>query len=248
MLETLADRIRQARLTEGLSQTDLAQKIGVAQPTIFTWETGAISPGQQQLAKLEEMLGVLTQPENASGQIQEQASPPSNAFGAWLRKARSKKSMSVPQLANASGLSAVAIYNIESGRSLNPQAETKARIEAALNIRVPDDVRKEVADEQDIKGLGALTDFDPHNANALPRVPGVYVFYDISERPIYIGKAANIAERVSDHRDKFWFRQPIVFTGSYVEISDSEIRHSVEQVLIKFLKSNAVINKQSVDR
>ena len=36
--------------------------------------------------------------------------------------------------------------------------------------------------------------------------------------------------------------------GPYVQIDNETLRRQVEQVLIKFLKSNAVINKQSVDR
>jgi hypothetical protein len=46
----------------------------------------------------------------------------------------------------------------------------------------------------------------------------------------------------------FWFKSPIVEKGAYVHIKDSKLRHQVEQILIKFLKSNAVLNKQSVER
>ncbi len=76
----------------------------------------------------------------------------------------------------------------------------------------------------------------------------VYVFYDVSDRPVYIGESQNIGTRVGTHEDKFWFKFPIVSNAAYVEIKDKDLRHQVEQVLIKFLKSNAVINKQSVDR
>jgi len=171
-----------------------------------------------------------------------------NVFGAWLRKQRNDAQMSVAELAGAAGLSQMAIYNIESGRIANPQAETRLRLEKALNKKTPDDVTKEAKEEQSITGVGTLVDFDPHNDSLLPTVAGVYVFYDISDRPIYIGKSENIAIRVRSHSDKFWFKKPIVESASYVEIRESSMRHSVEQVLIKFLKSNAVINKQSVDR
>jgi hypothetical protein len=53
---------------------------------------------------------------------------------------------------------------------------------------------------------------------------------------------------VGGHEDKFWFKFPIVSHGAYIEVKDDALRHQVEQVLIKFLKSNAVINKQSVDQ
>lgn len=74
------------------------------------------------------------------------------------------------------------------------------------------------------------------------------MFYDISERPIYVGKAQKISMRVKDHKEKFWFRSPVVANAAYVQINDKRLRHQVEQIMIKFLKKNAVINKQSVDR
>ena len=156
--------------------------------------------------------------------------------------------MSIPEVASASGLSLVTIYNIESGKSPNPQAETRRRLEKAFKTTIPTDVTKEAADEQKVPGVGTLQNFDPHKRDQLPQLPGVYVFYDVSDRPVYIGKADNIASRVKNHEEKKWFVRPIVENGSYVEIQDAELRHSVEQVLIKFLKSNAIINKQSVER
>ena len=74
------------------------------------------------------------------------------------------------------------------------------------------------------------------------------MFYDVSERPIYVGQGADIKARIRTHREKFWFRSPIVFTGAYVKIDDKGLREKVETLLIRFLKSNAVINKQNVER
>ena len=84
-----------------------------------------------------------------------------------------------------------------------------------------------IAEEQSIEGLGQLTDFDPHDANDRPTCPGVYVFYDISNRPIYVGKAKNISTRVRGHADKFWFKYPIVSHAAYVEIRDETLRNRV---------------------
>jgi transcriptional regulator with XRE-family HTH domain len=198
------------------------------------------------------IVGELAQPTStnatSSAATQETQSTINGAFGTWLARTRTTKNLSVPQLAKTADVSLVAIYNLESGRSLNPQAETRRRLEIALGTQVPDEVKNEATEEQEIKGLGSLQDFDPHDENDRPTAPGVYVFYDISERPIYVGKAENIKRRVEQHEDKFWFKRPIVVNGAYVQINDADLRHKVEQVLIKFLKSNAVINKQSVER
>jgi hypothetical protein len=61
-----------------------------------------------------------------------------------------------------------------------------------------------------VQGVGPFTNFDPHDEYHLPSVPGIYVFYDISDRAVYVGKAQDIAARIKDrhtgHWDKFWYR------------------------------------------
>lgn len=247
-MDSFGSRLKQARLSEGISQSELAAKLSVSQPLISNWELGNFAPNSEMIAEIEKIFGKIGDKAAPQDQRTELVTLASNAFGAWLRKERTSARMSVQELSKASGISAVAIYNIESGRSLNPQEETRARLERALNKSTPEEVTKEDAKEQDIVGVGTLESFDPYDKGGLPSVPGVYVFYDITERPIYIGKSDNIGRRIREHEDRFWFKQPIVDSASYVEIKDPAMRHSVEQVLIKFLKSNAVINKQSVDR
>ena len=91
-------------------------------------------------------------------------------------------------------------------------------------------------------------DFDPHNDEDLPAEPGIYVFYDISERPVYVGQSDDIRRRIAGHSDKFWYKRPIVETAAYVKIADKKLRSQVETTMIRFLKSNAVINRQNVRR
>lgn len=96
--------------------------------------------------------------------------------------------------------------------------------------------------------MAELIDFNPHDPTDQPNKPEVYVFYDISGRPIYVGQANNIADRVDDHKEKFRFKQPIVQTAAYIEMGDKKLRDQVETVLIQFLKNNAVINKNKTAR
>ncbi len=248
MAKVFAARLKTARLAEGLSQADLADKVGVTQPSVSNWELGTNEPRDAQLRKLERVLGNLSSTKRDAEAESTAGQPDSSAFGAWLRRQRTKAEKSVPELAADSGVSTVAIYNIESGKSLNPQEGTRRRLARALQTEVPAEVKTESEEEQQVQGLGSLTDFDPHDESDLPEVAGVYVFYDVSDRPIYVGKSQNIADRVAAHSDKFWFKYPIVSHGAYIEITDKKLRHQVEQILIGFLKSNAVINKQSVAR
>ena len=251
MATWIGKRLRRVRIEQGLSQGVLAEKLKVSQTTISNWEQGRGKPDEAEIKKLERILGEFNKSiKSAKGGTAEKDVPYSEArpFADWLRTSREAAKLSVHELAEQSEVSPVQIYNLESGRSANPREVTKKRLEKALAVSVPEDVRAEVAEEQAIEGLGALTDFDPYDQVDRPTVPGVYVFYDVSERPVYVGKAKNIKTRVASHEDKFWFKFPIVNNAAFVEIKDDRLRHQVEQVLIKFLKSNAVINKQSVDR
>jgi transcriptional regulator with XRE-family HTH domain len=252
MGNTYGQRIRRARQTEGLTQADLAEKIGVAQPTIATWEANSPPAPPAQRIKLEEILGPLskkktTKSSSRDGNNDSAAETDVSSFGAWLREHRVESSLSVPELAKKAGISTVAIYNIEGGKIKNPQASTRSKLSQALGEIIPQEIISETEEEQDIQGLGSLIDFDPLDRNDWPQCNGVYVLYDVSERPIYVGKANKISGRLKDHEQKFWFKSPIVRYGSYIEVRDKLLRHQLEQVMIKFLKSNAVINKSSVE-
>jgi hypothetical protein len=42
----------------------------------------------------------------------------------------------------------------------------------------------ELEKSSEIEGVGQFVDFDPHDEEKWPKEPGIYVFYDIAERPI----------------------------------------------------------------
>jgi hypothetical protein len=99
-----------------------------------------------------------------------------------------------------------------------------------------------------LMGVGEMTEFDPYDTSKFPTVAGIYVLYDICKRPLYVGQGRSIDRRLRVHHDKFWFKSPIVESAAYVRIDNRVLRESVETLLIKFLKSNAVINKRFVER
>lgn len=59
-METIHDRIRIARTAKGLSQTDLAELMGLRPQSIQQWEAST-SPRRERLERLAEVLGVDTQ-------------------------------------------------------------------------------------------------------------------------------------------------------------------------------------------
>ena len=244
------ERIRRNRIRNGLSQIDLAEKLQVSQMTVSNWETGKVALKPDQKSRAFEILGI---EKSSSGLktadedlLPEEQGP--SAIGAWLSRVRVERKMSVPELAAKAQLSAPAIYNIESGRIANPRAETIKRLEGALSEEIPSETREEIREEATVEGVGEFFEFDPLNKVDWPDVPGIYVLYDISERPIYVGQGSSIRRRIQDHEEKFWFKSPIVSTAAYIKVADVDLRKKIETILIRFLKRNAVINKQHVER
>ena len=98
-----------------------------------------------------------------------------------------------------------------------------------------------------------ISDFDPHSdSNLWPDGAGVYVFCDISQRPIYVGQSVNVRRRLKQYtegtRRPWWFAKPIVQSASFIPMEDDETRKRLEKIMITFLKSNAVLNKTHVRR
>jgi transcriptional regulator with XRE-family HTH domain len=245
MATKFSEQLRRARIAAGITQTELAAKVGVTPLAVSNWESGKIAPKGESRELLRKVLGPFDSDTAASTAQTTQGPTP---FGVWLNRQRVAEGLSVAELSAKSQLSVPAIYNIESGRIASPRPETVRKLEKALGRELPEDAREEIREEAKIEGFGEFLDFDPYNDDDRPASGGIYVLYDVSDRPIYVGQGGDIRRRIRDHNEKFWFRSPIVQTGSYVTIEDKGLREKVEKLLIRFLKSNAVINKQNVDR
>jgi|SRR5271165_1237054 len=192
------NQLREARIKLGISQQGLAEKLHVSQPTVSNWETGRQNPSPEQEKGLLEVLGITS----TSSPITFDAS----ALAAWLGNALRDKKWSIPELAHHSGVTAPAIYRIQSGITRNLRSSTREKLERALELKVPKDTEAELKREAEITDLGVLEDFDPHDKKDLPSGPGIYVFYDISDRPIYVGQGDDVGKRIIDHFEKFWFK------------------------------------------
>ncbi len=244
------ERVTRSRIMNAWTQTELGDKIGVSQATISMWERGVGNPNRDQKARLREVLGLdqVPGPETPfSAEVGTEAAGPS-AFGSWLNRVRLEKGQSVAEVASKATLSEAAIYHIESGRIRNPRPDTVRRLEVALGEALPSETKKETREEATVEGVGEFFEFDPHSRDDWPDVPGVYVLYDVSERPIYVGQGSSIRRRIQDHEEKFWFKAPIVYEAAYIKIDDGALRKKIETILIRFLRRNAVINRQNVER
>lgn len=52
------DSLRETRMRKGLTQTDLAAKVGVTQSSISQWENGRKRPSARSVSKLASILGL----------------------------------------------------------------------------------------------------------------------------------------------------------------------------------------------
>src|SRR5438105_6577844 len=137
-------QIKETRIRVGLSQNELAEKLGVSQPTISLWERSRGQPSPAQFAVLKSVLGSPEKDDTAEA----------SALAAWLTKQRVAKGYSVPELAHRSGLTPPAIYRIEAGVTRNLRDATRKKLEAALGSDIPEETAQELADEAEIKGHG----------------------------------------------------------------------------------------------
>ena len=235
--------VKIARQQNGLSQSQLANRMGISQTTVSNWELGRVPVAREWIPKLEAILGPGLTRQSMDTSIGGQS-----AVASWLSRAREQAGLTPAELAKKAGLSTPTIYNIESRRAEFPRNKTIQLLERALGIKFDPEAARELREASEIEGLGDFEDFNPHEQKDWPDKPGVYVFYDISERPIYVGQSKSMASRMRSHQDRFWFKRPIVETGSYIPIEDEKLRKQVETILVKFLKSNAVLNQQLVER
>ncbi len=57
-IEQLHDRVRKSRISQGLSQAELAERTGVSQPTVANWESGSHTPRRAALERIGQALNV----------------------------------------------------------------------------------------------------------------------------------------------------------------------------------------------
>jgi transcriptional regulator with XRE-family HTH domain len=170
------------------------------------------------------------------------------SFGDWLRSEMAKQEISIQDIANKTGLTYVGIWNIVKGHTRSPQQATRAKISQALNSQIPVEIETEIDSQASVSGY-TWTDFSPYDLQTIPELGGIYVFYDITDRPVYVGKSnTSVRSRVQDHQTRFWFKQPLVMRGSFLAVPEAEMCDKIEMILIKFLGTHALLNFKGVRR
>lgn len=232
MAKSIGRTIKEGREKLGISQSDLAHKLGVSQPMISNWENGNTKPNDDTLRKLSAILG--------SDQL-----GTGFELSVWLRSRREELGLSRAELGKKAGISPLTVYFIENGQTESPQENTISRLEKVLG-KLPADLTEEVEEE------GALEDFefrgpfptDEWKENMSEgRIACIYVFYDQLRRPVRIGETDNLERRLTEcDKNYWWFRTPTVESFAYVKVNDADFRRKAEKVMIKLVGSNAIFN------
>lgn len=188
-MTTIGERIRDARHMKDYSQVELAHKIKVNKTYISQWENDHKKPTQEQMARLEKVLG------------------PLDDVAEKIRELLGRYSVSVSDIAGEAGVAVPTIYNILKGVG-TPRPKIVGNVERALvKLREQhrDDTQGEdfedisYEDPEEDSGSGSpfelhdrlykesigekiksIRAFDPHNKkhlNELPNTPGVYIIY-----------------------------------------------------------------------
>jgi transcriptional regulator with XRE-family HTH domain len=243
--------IRRLRQQASLTQAQLAKLVGVSTAQVSSWERGKGNLSTHEKQAVRDALARHLPAETAAAPRATRTSAtegPSTrrskptTLGVWLNEARVRDGRTIGELARDSNTSPMTIEMIESGRTQFPRETTIGRLAEALGSAPPSELRRKRDELESATGIGAFEDFDPYAVDDIPISAGVYIFYDRSDRPIYVGQTRNLRRRVLQHEPKFWFKKPIVESASFIPIKDTKLRQRVEEALIFFLRSNAVVN------
>lgn len=134
---TFGERLRQVRELTGLTQIEMAIKLGTSQPAYQAWEAGRREPNLESLKKLAKVLN--TSPNYLLGYNQTEsiakAIPQENAFPERLKELRKMANLTQIEIAEALNISQPAYVEWEKGRT-QPTPDKFPLIAKVLNTSI----------------------------------------------------------------------------------------------------------------
>ena len=236
MSSRIARWIKKNRLSHDMTQKQFADKMGVSQSQVSNWENGSSEPSQKAVQIMSSTFG--QEPPVAGSEA---------PLAEWLKKRREQMKLSKTELAEKTGISGLAIYFIETGRTESPRLQTIRSLEAVLG-KMPSGVKEDVKVERSVGELEFLGPFpmDGWEENVGDdQIACVYVLYDELKRPVRIGETGDLKRRLAEyHRDTWWCRPPTVDSFAYVIVTNQKARRNTERVMIKLVGDHAMFNIQ----
>ena len=238
----IAKQLLTLRKKLDLTQAQMAEKLGISQGYVAQIENETVDASGRIAGKILELSG--ESPDKFASELQDTAEK-TVELGEWVLDRRTKLGMSRQVLADKAGVSPLTLYFIETGQTESPRRSTIDGIRKVLGD-LPKGVQTEVVESAE----GGFGEFQgPFSVKEWERnvdkdTPGVYIFYDVLKRPVYIGESKDIYRRIRQHDDQFWFKSPMVHTIAYLIVKDEKVRAQLEAAMIKLVGENAIFNQQ----
>ena len=122
------EQIRNARYLKGYSKTDFAKKLGVAQMTLWAWETDRITPHPKHITRLSELLDLDV------NKLLDSVKYP-GGLGRLIRQKRLEKGLNQKELSKRVGVSRQVI-NMWENNHMAPKPDSWKRLAEFLEIPV----------------------------------------------------------------------------------------------------------------
>ena len=199
------------------------------------------SPSEQMMNRLRDAVDQIRagQPDQ-----RQESTKPIVDFAAWIGLQMEAKNLTNQRLAQLAGCHPTTVSSILAGRIENPSNEMMAKIRMALNEDVPASIVRDLHERKTFENKEDVwDDFNPHDHDSIPNKPGVYALFSPTDAVMYVGMAQNVRSRISSHRDKKWFLPEIIEYGMLFYSDDENERKKIEDILIKFLRTRAWLNK-----
>ena len=140
------------------------------------------------------------------------------------------------------------IGNIENGKTI-PQKRTIDKLERVLGEASPKREFPAADEDEEDEGVLMVLDFDPFNdveiRSILTDVKGIYLLHGRKRESVYVGKSNScLFTRISGHKEKFWYKSPVIKFGNYTVVNDKRLCNKMEKILIRLL--NPLVNKNDI--
>jgi transcriptional regulator with XRE-family HTH domain len=227
-----------------LNQTGIANLLGVSPGLVTHWKTGRTPIGAEYLKELRRIAQDTHHDVDDEEQVDSDTGSGSQPYGEWLaEQLETLKTVSQLKLAERAVVNPLTISNLITGKTENPQKDTRHKIEEALQ-----GFYREQKPRQEASKAPALDSSKPvvgvlYNDDEIKQVPnkrGVYVIHDKRGWPTYVGKG-NLLTELKLHHDKKWATREAANKFSYAIVDHDP--DEIETIIIKFMADSLLVNK-----
>lgn len=115
-----------------LTQTEIANHLGVSQGRVSQWKNGRHPIGPEYLEVLRRLAEETTRDADDDEQADSEAQSSSQSYGEWLAEQLEALKMTQAKLAEKAKVNSITISNLITGKTENPQKDTRRKIESSL--------------------------------------------------------------------------------------------------------------------